>query len=51
MIMKVIMSMNVAIKGNDWNGETYIDKFRVYCVEFYPETKYDAIEKTNFKYL
>lgn len=32
--------------GNDWNGGTYIEKFRVYCVEFYPETKYDVAEKT-----
>ena len=23
----------------DWS-KTYIDKFRVYCVDFYPETKY-----------
>ncbi len=26
--------------GKDWDGGTYIDKFRVYCVDFYPETKY-----------
>jgi hypothetical protein len=32
--------------GNDWNSGTYIDKFRVYCIEFYPETKYDVAEKT-----
>ena len=25
-------------KGNDWNSGTYIEKFRVYCVEFYPKT-------------
>lgn len=24
----------------DWS-ETYIDKFAVYCVEFYPQTKYE----------
>ena len=28
--------------GNDWN-ETYIDKFRVYCIEFYPQTKYEKL--------
>ena len=33
-------------EGNDWNGGTYIEKFRVYCIEFYPKTKYDVIEKT-----
>lgn len=29
--------------GNDWNGETYIDKFKVYCIEFYPQTKYEKL--------
>jgi hypothetical protein len=24
--------------GHDWS-EIYVDKFKVYCVEFYPETK------------
>ena len=29
--------------GNDWTGETYKDKFQVWCVEFYPPTKVERI--------
>jgi hypothetical protein len=30
--------------GNDWNGETYKNKFTVWCVEFYPKTKIERNE-------
>jgi hypothetical protein len=28
--------------GTNWD-ETYIDKFKIYCVEFYPQTKYEKL--------
>jgi hypothetical protein len=29
--------------GNDWDDGTYKSKFKVWCVEFYPETKIEKI--------
>ena len=42
----MITEAAVEYEVDDWNGGTEIEKVNVYCVDFYPYTKYE-VETNN----